>query len=153
MKRVLLASVFSVGLVATAQAHHHHHHHYRHHVHEVRASNFASGLGYGLIHMLKSAEINRARPNDCFGIQWCGCWLRHHFGISDTSLNLARNWASWGHNAMGPGPGVVAVWNHHVGVISSGPPWMVTSGNFNGGVATVPLERAGRGSIIAYRTE
>lgn len=51
--------------------------------------------------------------------------------MSDRSLWLARNWASQGSNAGGPGVGVVVVWRHHVGIITGrdGNGWIVKSGN------------------------
>jgi hypothetical protein len=62
---------------------------------------------------------------------WCGWWLGHHLGMNERNLWLARNWASVGSNARGPGIGVVVVWRHHVGVITgrSGSGWIVKSGN------------------------
>ena len=58
------------------------------------------------------------RPSACRGIPWCGCWLRLRHGISDASLNAARQWARVGRPAFGPGRGVIAVWAHHVGEIT-----------------------------------
>jgi len=62
---------------------------------------------------------------------WCGWWLGQHLGMNKRNLWLARNWASVGSNAGGPGIGVVVVWRHHVGVITgrSGSGWIVKSGN------------------------
>lgn len=76
--------------------------------------------------------------------------MRHVVGESDTRYNLARNWADYGRNAGGPGVGVIVVWYHHVGRIvgQSGGEWLVESGNFNGGVATVPMSLSG---VIAFR--
>jgi hypothetical protein len=67
-----------------------------------------------------------ARPS-----AWCGWWLGKHLGMNKRDLWLARNWASVGSNAGGPGIGVVVVWRHHVGVITgrSGSGWIVKSGN------------------------
>ena len=76
--------------------------------------------------------------------------MRHQYGVEDTTFNLARSWASFGHAAWGPGPGVIVVWSYHVGRIVGGSPghWLVESGNFNGRVATVELPLRG---VIAYR--
>lgn len=62
---------------------------------------------------------------------WCGWWLGNHLGMNKRDLWLARNWASVGSNAGGPGIGVVVVWRHHVGLITgrSGSGWIVKSGN------------------------
>lgn len=71
-----------------------------------------------------------ARPAGCPS-RWCGCWMRIHTGISDPSLNLARNWARVGRDAGGPAVGVIVVWRHHVGIITGGQAgaWIVKSGN------------------------
>src|ERR1700744_5276875 len=45
------------------------------------------------VHHSASVVQSAARPRDCYGIEWCGCWLRHYFGLADRSLNLARRWA------------------------------------------------------------
>ena len=91
------------------------------------------------------------RPPACVGIPWCGCWLRHHLGIADVRLNLARAWAGIGSAAHGPAAGVVAVWRHHVGLITEnlgGGKIRLLSGNDGNAVRDRP--RSTRG-IIAYR--
>jgi len=73
------------------------------------------------------------------------------FGIADARLNLARAWASVGSDAGGPGAGVVAVWRHHVGIITAdlgGGMIRLLSGN--DGHAVRERARSTRG-IIAYR--
>lgn len=107
-----------------AFAKHHHRHHYHHH-HVVKVHSFEQGLGHGLAHMLDSA-----RPRDCYGIPWCGCWLRHHLGIGDKDYNRAVEWRHYGHPSA-PHVGAIVVWSHHVGIITGGSPgdWIVTSGN------------------------
>src|SRR5581483_2973043 len=52
------------------------------------------------------------------GTPWCGIYLSHYLGKQDRNLALARNWAREGAPAPGPGVGVVAVWPHHVGIIT-----------------------------------
>lgn len=82
---------------------------------------------------------------------WCGWWARQQFGIADRAYNLARNWAHIGSPAHGPAPGVIAVWRHHVGIVTGvpGPGRIVLkSGNDSGAVRE--RERSTRG-IIAYR--
>ncbi len=61
---------------------------------------------------------------------WCGWWLGQHLGMPLRSLWLARNWASVGAPAQ-PGPGVVVVWRHHVGIITgrTAAGWIIKSGN------------------------
>lgn len=92
-----------------------------------------------------------ARPSACAGIPWCGCWLRLRLGLDDVRLNLARAWARIGAPASGPAPGVVAVWPHHVGLITEnlgGGMIRLLSGNDGHAVRERP--RSTRG-IIAYR--
>lgn len=82
---------------------------------------------------------------------WCGFFLRHHLGVSDRAYNLARRWASWGSPARGPAPGVVAVWPHHVGIVTAVPkPGVIVLLSGNDGHAVRERERSTRG-IIAYR--
>lgn len=96
---------------------------------------------------------SRARPYSRDGRPraWCGWYMRQVKG-GDPSLNLARNWASWGH-ATGPSVGAVVVWPHHVGyIVSVGRSgWIVRSGNWGGRVADVPLSRMPK-NVIAFRS-
>jgi hypothetical protein len=127
MRSLLAAVSLALALAASpAHARPHHHHHHHHHV--------ASG-----------------RPAACAGIPWCGCWLRLRLGVGDARLNLARAWADVGSAASGPGAGVVAVWRHHVGIITEnlgGGLIRLLSGN--DGNAVRERVRSTRG-IIAYR--
>jgi hypothetical protein len=61
---------------------------------------------------------------------WCGWWLGQHLGMPLRKLWLARNWAHIGSPAS-PGPGVIVVWRHHVGIITGkqNGQWIVKSGN------------------------
>lgn len=82
---------------------------------------------------------------------WCGIYLSKHLGKSDHRLALAREWATEGSNAGGPGIGVVVVWRHHVGIITgqaTDGQWIVHSGNDGGAVRTRPRSVAG---AIAFR--
>lgn len=92
-------------------------------------------------------EVERAvgRP-----AAWCGWWLGQHLGMHDRRLWLARNWASRGQNAGGPGIGVVVVWRHHVGIITGqhGNQWVIKSGNDGRRVRERPRSVA---SAIAFR--
>lgn len=96
------------------------------------------------------------RPADCYGIPWCGCWLRHVFGLSDKAFNRALAWLHFGHPS-GPQIGAVVVWsrgggNGHVAIIRGGPDaagrWLVESGNDGHGVRTRYRSLAG---AIAFR--
>lgn len=91
------------------------------------------------------------RPPACPPRAWCGCYLAHYLGIPDRALWLARNWARVGSPAPGPAPGVIAVWRHHVGVVTSvaGPGRIVLLSG-NDGRAVRERERSTRG-VIAWR--
>ena len=77
-----------------------------------------------------SAAGGAIRPADCYGIPWCGCFLRHKLGIANTAYNLADTWFGWGHPS-GPCVGCVAVSHHHVAIIvgQSQEGWIVEQGN------------------------
>lgn len=93
-----------------------------------------------------------ANGNDIRPRLWCGYWLRHHLGVPDRRLNLARNWVHYGSPAGGPAPGVIAVWPHHVGLVTGVPsPGKIILLSGNDGHAVRERERSTRG-IIAYRT-
>jgi hypothetical protein len=100
-----------------------------------------------------SAHRAGGRPAACAGIPWCGCWLKLHLGVNVTGLNLNRaiEWARLGSRAPRPAAGVVAVWRHHVGIITEnlgGGRIRLLSGN--DGNAVRERERSTRG-IVAYR--
>ncbi len=112
--RYLAIAMLCVGLFSTpAFAKHHHRHHYRHHyVHHHRNHPVVEALGAGLAQILKDMH----RPRDCYGIAWCGCFLKHYLHVESTRLNLNRaiEWRYWGHAVNGPQPGAVGVEPHHV---------------------------------------
>lgn len=92
-----------------------------------------------------------AKPAGCPARAWCGCWLAGHLGINNRNLWLARNWASFGSNAGGPAPGVIAVWRHHVGqviAVTGRGTAIVLSGNDGGAVRQRERSLAG---VIAWR--
>lgn len=62
-----------------------------------------------------NAIIIGGRPAGC-PHKYCGCALRLHLGINDTSLNLAWNWARKFQRATAA-PGMVVVWRSHVALI------------------------------------
>ena len=154
MKR--LGVVLVVGLLSTqAQAHHHYrtHHHSRassarHTLRHVALTRAAVSGG-----RFAAARFSTTRPSDCYGIPWCGCWLRHALGVKDAAYNLARNWTHYGRDAHGPDVGVVVVWPHHVGRIvgrgTSGG-WVVESGNDGHRVRARVRSLAG---AIAFRSQ
>jgi|SRR5882762_9332019 len=124
------------------QARRRHHHHARlspiHYSESAGYSQYASRIRprmrrHGIRHgaYRRPGVIGSSRP-----AAWCGWWLGQYLGMSDRRLWLSRNWASIGHNAVGPDIGVVVVWRHHVGIITgrSGNEWIVKSGNDAGQV-------------------
>jgi hypothetical protein len=167
MRRVLLilaACVFAAPAFARPTLAPRHVHH-RHHVVAKAEPNFFERL-FGAhqspqpvarpsVHYRRPrprvdvAVSDTARPRDCYGIAWCGCWLRHHLGIDDVRLNLARAWSKVGE-AAAPAVGVIVVWAHHVGIITGhdGTNWVVTSGNDGHAVRTRPRSLKG---AIAFR--
>lgn len=127
MKRALLA--LSIGLLSTQAHAHHRHHHARHH-----ASHSVHGRAAHERQSPVAAHFSTARPSDCYGIPWCGCWLKHYLGIEHArlNLNLARAWANIGSYLSGPVPGAVVVFPHHVGLLvrpGRAGRWVVLSGN------------------------
>lgn len=137
---IVFAGFFSLSAPAEARHHHHHftHHHYRHVGRQAYA--WATPVESG------------SRPHDCYGIPWCGCFMRHLMGVADKAYNLARNWAHWGHAAFGPAPGVVGVLPHHVfRVIEVLGPGRVLAISGNDGHAVRTRSRSTRG-VIAWRS-
>ncbi len=166
-KRTASAAIIAAMiLVASPALAHTHHGGYRHVTsHSYAPAREASnGLGwggwgsqpqsgYGHPHFEYASRGDHSRPADCYGIAWCGCWLRNSLGIADKALNLARNWVHVGSNASGPHVGAIVVWQHHVGRIV-GPPdasgrWLIQSGNDGNAVRTRYLSV---GRAIAFRT-
>jgi hypothetical protein len=99
-----------------------------------------------------TVAVEHSRPSDCYGIQWCGCWLRHALGIADRSLNLAINWARVG-SAASPDSANVVVWRHHVGKLLAHDNGriLVQSGNDRGAVRTRWLSPRVLGGVVAWR--
>ena len=132
---VLLATVVvSSQSSAQARGQSAHYRHSKHSVHHgpkyVHAARSNHRYGYRAHRFARRTGVRVARSGGRPSA-WCGWWLGHHLGMNKRDLWLARNWASVGSNAGGPGIGVVVVWRHHVGVITgrSGSGWIVKSGN------------------------
>ena len=84
------------------------------------------------------------------GVPWCGIYMMEKTGIHGPgNLAMAREWAHIGSPAS-PGPGVIVVWPHHVGMITGrqGDQWTVESGNDGGRVRNRARSIAG---AIAFR--
>jgi len=165
---VLLLLIALVSSPAEARGHRHYHHHFRDALAYAPAGPVQPAFGFfsfgggelhqqppmlfgGRTHSAAREFPGHSRPSDCYGIAWCGCYLRHYFGLHDRSLNLARRWASVGHRA-GPHTGAIVVWSHHVGVMKSDVDAqgraLVLSGNDGHGVR-LRLRYVGR--AIAFR--
>ena len=105
-------------------------HHYRHGAKYAHAARSHHRYGYRAHRFARRNGVRVARSGGRPSA-WCGWWLGNLLGMNKRDLWLARNWASVGSNAGGPGIGVVVVWRHHVGVITgrSGSGSIVKSGN------------------------
>lgn len=101
---------------------------------DARPRHHAKSMAYDRSNALHSS----GRPADCYGIRWCGCWLRHQFGFPASSgLNLARNWRRF--PAASPETANIVVWpgGTHVGRVLG----------CNGNTCTVISGNAGRNQI------
>jgi hypothetical protein len=99
-------------------------------------------------HRVVDANGNPADPRPR---NWCGWWLRHQLGVADRAYNRARKWASFGTRASGPAPGVIAVWPHHVGIVTAVPgPGRIILKSGNDDHAVREREHSSRG-VIAWR--
>jgi hypothetical protein len=77
--------------------------------------------------------------------------LRQQLGVADRAYNLARRWASYGSPASSDCVNCIAVWPHHVGIVTGRPgPGTIVLKSGNDGHAVRERERSTRG-IIAYR--
>lgn len=154
--RAVLAAL-SLCLVAcfagSAEAHGHHHHLLVHKIQDRLPQEQNFGFAWWpqtevAAHPARHrtvARISGSRPSDCYGIPWCGCYMRHVMGVADRAYNLARNWAHWGR-AGPPGVGAVVVWPHHVGKIvgrAGNGEWLILSGNDGHAVRTRARSIAG----------
>lgn len=154
--RAFLAALILCALTALPSQAAHQHHHHRHHVHhpaqgELRQAKNFRPFSWSDRAWSAPAEARRGRPADCYGIPWCGCWLRHLLGIADRDLNRAIAWARWGHTTYAHA-GAVAVWRHHVGIIRGGPDsagrWLIESGNDGDAVR---MRYRSLNGVIAFR--
>ncbi len=149
-----------LGSVTSAQAHGHHRHyrpHYgaRHYAyrHVARIAP-QKAVVWGILTWPQQPQpvsfgvwqgTEMSRPADCYGIPWCGCYMRHVMGVADKSYNLARTWLNYGH-PTGPQVGAIVVWRGHVGRIvgqDSAGQWLVLNGNYRNRVATVAMSLRG----------
>lgn len=135
-----IVAAITLASPAHARGHHHRHHHHHHaHSHHHAAGDVAPSFG----------------GSDPRPAAWCGWWLRHYLGFADRTLNLAIAWARIGSPAPGPAPGVVAVWPHHVGVVTAVPgPGRIVLKSGNTGPKNArgvyEAERSTRG-VVAWR--
>lgn len=161
-----VAAACAFAQSAEARAYHHHSTSYRHYAHRHEYRHYArryahagryaveQGSGYageaayqGWSQQPSGYEPRRTAYRGGYGGRpraWCGWYMRKLLGVADPRLNLARNWAHWGH-AGAPGVGAVVVWSHHVGKIvgREGGQWVIQSGNDGHRVRTRPRSIAG----------
>ncbi len=132
--------------------HHHHHRHHRTHVEPQPSTSFNPfSFFQQSAQTVQAAHTGAGRPSGC-PHAWCGCWLRHQKGISDSGLNLAANWRHWGSQASYGCVGCVAVMRHHVGQIQGYDDKgniLLLSGNHGHRVGIGTYSRT---RIIAYRS-
>ena len=91
--------------------------------------------------------IGGERPRQCYGINWCGCYLADKLGLNSVRWNKNKAW-EWARNlspTSGPGIGVIVVWRHHVGQIvgQTERGWLVHSGNVHNRVHTGAMNLRG----------
>jgi hypothetical protein len=80
-----------------------------------------------------------SRPAGC-PHAYCGCGLRKYLALTDTRLNLARNWARLFPHEPSPRVGLAAVRNHHVMYIeapASDGSWLVRDYNSGNGLSRI----------------
>lgn len=117
----LLAVLITVAVSAPAEARHHHRHHHYRTTTTFSASRSQYQANYA-VYQRQMAEYHAAvghvvggRPSGCPSA-YCGCGVSLKvFGRIIPRLNLASNWYSF--PSASPGPGMVAVRNHHVMLI------------------------------------
>lgn len=125
-KRLTAVAFMLVCMAATpAYARHHHAHHFK-----------------------PSHQISQSDPRPS---AWCGWWLRQQLGVADKAFNLARNWLHFGSPAPRDCVNCIAVWPHHVGIVTGRPgPGSIILKSGNDNHAVRERERSSRG-IIGYR--
>ena len=96
-----------------------------------------------------AGTIIGSRPAGC-PHAYCGCGLRKYLGLTDTRLNLARNWARLFPREASPRAGLAAVRNHHVMYIEASASegrWLVRDYNSGSGLSRIHI-RDVRGYIF-----
>lgn len=94
--------------------------------------------------------FNRSKPSHCPERRWCGCFLASYLGIDNKELWRATKWTSMGKRVSKPVRGAVAVYPHHVGVITDVPgPGQIVLLSGNDGGQVRERARSTKG-VIAY---
>ena len=161
LRLICVALLLVAAAPAFAKGKHHHHrgaHSTSLTAKQVQVKRHAQAKRYVTkrVHRTKYARISRSskqhvRAGDPRPSAWCGWWLRQQLGVADRAFNLARKWAQIGTPAHGPAPGVIAVWRHHVGIVTGVPgPGRIVLKSGNDSRAVRERERSTRG-VIAYR--
>ena len=153
---------------------HHPHHHYRHRLAEQREERCTlTNDGRRIcstaqqtsrvvvstpnisprLHSTEAGQIIGSRPAGC-PHAYCGCGLRKYLGLTDTRLNLARNWARLFPREPSARAGLAAVRNHHVMYVQASAGdgrWLVRDYNSGGGVSRLHV-RDVRGYVFVNPT-
>ncbi|NVO13830.1 MAG: TIGR02594 family protein [Rhodoplanes sp.] len=126
--RMILAATFAATVLAATPVdarprHHAHHIHHRHHAHAPRSfdtttGGAAYGTGLGVVDAMR--RHLGSNPTGWARV-WCGRMLDMALRSAGHAPGspVARAYASYGRPAAGPAPGVIAVWPHHVGVVTA----------------------------------
>lgn len=91
---------------ADAKTHHLrvHHHNIPFHTHTIHSR-------------ISTLEVVDKRPKNCYGIPWCGCYMRTRVSHDPgPAYNLAANWARFGH-ASELVVDAIVVHRHHVDMV------------------------------------
>jgi hypothetical protein len=154
MKRISTAAAIALSFFVLTPSAEAKRHHYRSVPEQPQSTMFWQGFGELNAKAARIGKVMRYSVTHALGPKpraWCGWFMRSETGITDPSLNLARNWARVGSDAGGPRVGAIVVWHNHVGKIVGGAPgaWVVRSGNDSHAVRERVRSLAG---AIAFRS-
>lgn len=97
------------------------------------------------------ANGNPITVTDARPARWCGWWLRQQLGVADRAFNRAIAWKHYGSPASSDCVNCIAVFPHHVGLVTGRPgPGRIILKSGNDGGAVRERERSSR-CVIAYR--
>lgn len=132
MRAIIVALVALLSVSSPASAHHvrHYHHHVRHHHGAVKPAQPApqppsllSRLFGGGSSLISAMRSHLGTNPTGWAHNWCGRFLStmlHETGHAAGS-DKAAAYRSYGRPSAGPCVGCIAVWPHHVGVVTGIP--------------------------------